>query len=193
MRQDRRDNNPYEPTSKPGVGTTFTVALPLARLADVGPSRPDAQAAEPLAPSGEADAPLRVLAAEDNKINQLVLRTLLGQAGVDPIIVEDGKAALDAWEAADWDVILMDVQMPVMDGPASTRAIRRREAQTGRAPTPIIALTANVMSHQIREYELAGMNGWVAKPIEVRALFAALQTALAANDSGGAVDEARQA
>ena len=56
---------------------------------------------------------------------------------------------------------------------------RQREGVTGRAPTPIVALTANVMSHQVREYELAGMNGWVAKPIEVAALFASLEAALA--------------
>ena len=66
-----------------------------------------------------------------------------------------------------------------MDGLTATRLIRQREAQTGRAPTPIIALTANVMSHQVREYELAGMNVCVAKPIEVAALFASLEQALA--------------
>jgi two-component system, sensor histidine kinase len=120
-----------------------------------------------------------VLAAEDNKVNQLVLRTLLGQAGVEPTMVSDGEAAVEAWELGDWDVILMDVQMPVMDGLTATRLIRQREAQSGRAPTPIIALTANVMSHQVREYELAGMNVCVAKPIEVAALFAALEQALA--------------
>jgi CheY-like chemotaxis protein len=73
----------------------------------------------------------------------------------------------------------MDVQMPVMDGLTATRLIRQREAQSGRAPTPIVALTANVMSHQVREYEQAGMNGCVAKPIEVAALFASLEAALA--------------
>jgi CheY-like chemotaxis protein len=95
------------------------------------------------------------------------------------VIVDDGKAAVEAWELGDWDVILMDVQMPVMDGPTAARIIRQREAVTGRAPTPIVALTANVMSHQVRDYELAGMTAWVAKPIEVAALFAALEAALA--------------
>jgi PAS domain S-box-containing protein len=165
--------------SKEGKGTTFIVELPLFKLAD---REIEAPSDAPLAPA-PADAPegppLRVLAAEDNKVNQLVLRTLLNQAGIDPTIVADGKAALEAWELGDWDVILMDVQMPVMDGPTATRAIREREAQCGRAPTPIIALTANVMSHQMREYEQAGMNGCVAKPIEVAALFASLEAALA--------------
>ena len=163
-------------TSKMGKGTTFTVMLPLRRLAERASTASDVA---PVEATQSDEREIRVLAAEDNKVNQLVLRTLLNQAGIDPVIVDDGKAALEAWELGEWDVILMDVQMPVMDGPTATRAIRQREAVTGRAPTPIVALTANVMSHQVREYELAGMNGWVAKPIEVAALFASLEAALA--------------
>jgi PAS domain S-box-containing protein len=178
-------------TSQLGAGTTFTVTLPLIRIGDALPAAQAApRVAEPAQPSAPEGPPLRVLAAEDNKVNQLVLRTLLNQAGVEPVIVEDGKAALEAWELSAWDVILMDVQMPVMDGPSAAAAIRRRERETGRAPTPIIALTANVMSHQIKDYERAGMNGWVAKPIEVAALFAALETALAPSETS---DEARRA
>ncbi len=163
-------------TSKQGKGATFVVDLPLPRLANM-PAEALAGAA-PAPPASRTDAPLRVLAAEDNKVNQLVLRTLLNQAGIEPVIVDDGQAAVDAWEQGQWDVILMDVQMPVMDGPTAARLIRQRERASGRAPTPIIALTANVMSHQLREYELAGMNGQVAKPIQVAALFAGLEAAL---------------
>jgi len=162
--------------SKVGVGTTFTVTLPLQRLeAGDAPAAiaPDIAAASP----GEGP-PLRVLAAEDNAVNRLVLRALLSQAGVEPLIVEDGRAAVDAWECADWDVVLMDMQMPVMDGAAATNAIRRREAETRRPRTPILALTADVMSHQIASYLAAGMDGFVAKPIEVKALFEALDAAL---------------
>jgi CheY-like chemotaxis protein len=93
-------------------------------------------------------------------------------------LVGDGAAALAAWEAEDWDLILMDMQMPVMDGLDATRAIRAREAATGRARTPIIALTANVMSHQIAAYIEAGMDHFVGKPIEVGELFAAMDAAL---------------
>jgi CheY-like chemotaxis protein len=71
-------------------------------------------------------------------------------------------------------MILMDVQMPVMDGPAATREIRTREAAAGRARTPIIALTANAMTHQLAEYLAAGMDAVVAKPINIEALFAAI-------------------
>lgn len=83
---------------------------------------------------------------------------------------------------SEWDVILMDVQMPVMDGLSATRAIRCAEAGTGRARTPIIALTANVMSHQITEYVAAGVDGHVAKPINVNELFTAIDGALARSD-----------
>jgi CheY-like chemotaxis protein len=127
---------------------------------------------------------IRVLAAEDNSVNQLVLKTLLHQIGVAPVVVENGRLAVDAWETAVWDVILMDVQMPVMDGPAATRAIREREAVQGRPRTPIIALTANAMSHQIAEYIACGMDGYVAKPIEALKLFQALERALSDEDPG---------
>jgi signal transduction histidine kinase/CheY-like chemotaxis protein len=160
-----------------GRGSTFTVTLPLERGADgsaqLVPVRPDDDAEAVL-----GERPLKVLAAEDNLVNQLVLKTLLHQTGVHPRLVGDGAAALAAWEAEDWDLILMDMQMPVMDGLDATRAIRAREAATGRARTPIIALTANVMSHQIAAYIEAGMDHFVGKPIEVGELFAAMDAAL---------------
>jgi len=87
--------------------------------------------------------------------------------------------AVAAWEASDWDVILMDVQMPRMDGPTATRFIRERELAQRRPRTPIVALTANAMTHQVNEYLAAGMDGFVAKPIEVQRLYAALEAALA--------------
>jgi CheY-like chemotaxis protein len=123
--------------------------------------------------------PLRILAAEDNAANRMVLETLLGQAGVTPTVVEDGAKAVATWAAADWDVILMDVHMPVMDGIAAVREIRAQERESGRRRTPVIALTANAMLHQIAELQAAGMDHHVAKPIEVSRLFAAIETALA--------------
>jgi len=166
--------------SETGVGTTFMVTLPLAPVAETQVAAPLAAPAAPAAP-GERSKDLRVLAAEDNEINQLVLKTLLGQIGVEPAMVGDGAAALEAWEAGDWDVILMDVQMPRMDGPTAARAIRRRERELGRAHTPIVALTANAMAHQAAEYRAAGMDDFVAKPIEVGQLYAALQRVLDAS------------
>ena len=160
-----------------GRGSVFTVTLPLERSADVRVSAaPLAIAAAPDAELGQRT--LRVLAAEDNPVNQMVLKTLLHQAGVHPMLVGDGQAALAAWEANDWDLILMDMQMPVMDGLDATRAIRARERATGRLRTPIIALTANVMAHQIATYVEAGMDRFVGKPIEVGELFAAIEAVL---------------
>ncbi|MGH6992204.1 MAG: response regulator, partial [Caulobacteraceae bacterium] len=155
--------------SELGRGSTFTLELPLKRAA--GLSADQNLSARP-APAERLA--LRLLAAEDNAVNQLVLSTLLAQVGVEPTLVADGAAALAAWEAQEWDAILMDVQMPVMDGPAAARAIRLREAELGRSRTPIIALTANAMSHQIGEYLAAGMDGHLPKPIEARRLFETL-------------------
>src|SRR5207253_2565427 len=96
--------------SIPGQGTTFVVSLPLPRIAR------EAQAPGPrlegdLPEAVSDDAPrLRVLAAEDNNVNQLVLKTLLHQAGVEPVIVENGRMAVEAWAREPWDVILMDIQ-----------------------------------------------------------------------------------
>jgi PAS domain S-box-containing protein len=154
-----------------GGGARFTVLLPLTRLGQSQASMDhlavDASASV-LAPD------LRVLVAEDNGVNQLVLKTLLNQAGIEPVIVADGLAAVGAWEGEPWDLILMDVQMPEMDGPTATAVIRSREVSEKRRRTPIIALTANVMEHQLAEYQRAGMDGLVPKPIEVAELFAAI-------------------
>ena len=103
----------------------------------------------------------------------------MGQFGVDCTFVGDGVDAVAAWESDRWDVILMDVQMPRMDGPTATRFIRDRERAQGRPRTPIIALTANAMTHQVNEYRASGMDGFVAKPIEVGRLIEALHEALA--------------
>ena len=166
-------------TSAPGEGSRFTVVLPMPRVGDErAAAAPQQAAATPL----EADG-LRVLVAEDNAVNQLVIKTLLGQAGIALQVVSDGAQALDAWRAGAWDLVLMDVQMPVMDGIAATRQIRAEEALAGRPRTPILGLTANAMAHQVAEYAAAGMDGHVAKPINTEDLFAQLSAALAASEA----------
>ena len=162
--------------SELGLGSKFTLRVPLER---VGDEKPVASMIQTRA-SVEGEAPemsLRVLAAEDNAVNQLVLKTLLHQMGVDPTVVDNGEQAVKAWEDGDWDVILMDVQMPIMDGITATGIIRNREADLDRARTPIIALTANAMSHQVEQYLAAGMDGHVAKPIQAAELFEVLTRA----------------
>jgi CheY-like chemotaxis protein len=160
--------------STPGRGSHFSVFLPLPSVIRSGaatvPERNGQNLALPL--------DLRVLVAEDNEINQLVLTTILGQLGVTAHMVADGAAAVEAWQGGDWDLILMDVQMPVMDGPTAARAIRARETSTRRQYTPIVAVTANAMSHQRQDYRMAGMDDLVSKPIRVSELAMAIQRAI---------------
>ena len=155
-------------------GSTFTIRLPAARLSPA----PVAEAAPPVvASSAPTHSPLRVLAAEDNAVNQLVLKAILAQAGITPTLVANGAQAVEAWLKHDWDVVLMDVHMPVMDGVAATQGIRGLETAEGRPRTPIIALTANAMGHQVQALLADGFDDHVAKPIDVAMLFAALDRA----------------
>ena len=169
--------------SELGVGSRFTVDLPIVRVSDSLDSfEGDAAAALRQDAEQETALEVRVLAAEDNSVNQLVVKTLLGQIGIDLTVVDNGRLAVEAWRTGDFDLILMDIQMPEMDGPTATRAIREEEAATGRLRTPIIALTANVMSHQIELYHAIGMDDHVAKPIDAGVLFETLARHLDPHD-----------
>jgi signal transduction histidine kinase len=160
--------------SAEGQGSTFTVRLPLARAA---PARP-AAVRERKPAARRRRGRTRILAAEDNPTNRLVLETMLDDLGVELVVVEDGAAALDAYREEAWDLVLMDIQMPLMDGPAAARAIRGYEASERRPRTPILALTANVMAHQAEDYRAAGMDGVVAKPLQRGQLVAVIEAAL---------------
>jgi signal transduction histidine kinase/ActR/RegA family two-component response regulator len=162
--------------SREGHGSTFTVELPLARGAEV------AAAPETAAVAGEGD--LRLLAAEDNPTNQQVLAAVLGSLGIEVHIVPDGKEAVEAWRTGAYDLILMDIQMPVMDGISAAREIREAEARGGRRRTPIVALTANALTHQVDEYLAAGMDAHVAKPIEIAKLYDSISSVLNAAATG---------
>ena len=159
--------------SEPGRGSTFSFELALARTEP-------ARAAGP-SPEGPQlpERPLRILAAEDNPTNQMIISALLGLVGAEVTLVDDGGRALEAFRAAEFDLVLMDVQMPRMNGIEATRAIRAHEAQARRPPTPIVAVSANVMTHQLAEYTSAGMDGVVPKPVQAEALFAEIERVLA--------------
>ncbi len=176
--------------SEVGFGSTFHLVLPLSRVspaAEVGPAdalfaeRPPTAAAT--AAANTEGRTIRVLAAEDNPTNQLVLSTIMEVFGIALEIVPDGVQAVAAWRRSSPDVILMDIQMPEMDGMEATRVIRASEVSEGRPRTPIIALSANAMTHQVREYLACGMDAHVAKPIELNRLSAALEEAMAQVDA----------
>jgi signal transduction histidine kinase/CheY-like chemotaxis protein len=199
-------------SSRVGQGATFTVVLPLPKVLVMpgfgAPRAAPADAAEPavwdltevaspaapfhgetngVAPVSNAEpdpapSPIRILAAEDNPTNQRVLRAILGQAGVEPTVVNNGHEAIEAWCVEPYDLILMDIHMPVMDGIEALKDIRRREALSRRARTPVIALTANAMSHQVEALMADGFDAHVSKPIEVAVLFAAIEAALAGGE-----------
>jgi signal transduction histidine kinase len=161
-----------EVASQPGVGSTFTVRALLAKLEQA--LEPEVEVRpEAMTPIGE-DRPLKILAAEDNSVNQLVLRSLLQPLEVELTVVDNGRAAVEAFRTQRFDLILMDIQMPELNGVDATRAIRIIETARKLPPIPILALSANVMTHQLDEYAAAGMQGHVGKPIEAERLYAAI-------------------
>ena len=161
--------------SRVGEGSTFSVVLPLRPAAPHPTGTTAAPGSATPAPNDEA---LRILIAEDNDTNQQVLKALLEPLAAELLVVADGAQAVAAYQAQAFDLILMDVQMPVMDGAAAARRIRQIEAERGGRPTPILALTANAMAHQIEDYRAAGMDGHVAKPIEIERLFSQIEAVL---------------
>ncbi|MEW5684983.1 MAG: ATP-binding protein [Pseudomonadota bacterium] len=161
-----------------GHGSTFTVELPLAR------GKPASmQQVQP--PQGADDGALRLLAAEDNPTNQQVLAAVLGSLGIEVHIVPDGREAVEAWRTGTYDLILMDIQMPVMDGITAASTIREAERVANRRRTPIVALTANALTHQVEEYLAVGMDAHVAKPIEIAKLYDAISAVLNAAATDG--------
>ncbi|MDO9246071.1 MAG: ATP-binding protein [Phenylobacterium sp.] len=160
--------------SQPGQGTSVSLRLPLTLV-----GAPAFSATVLAEQPQELEAAVRILAAEDNPTNRLVLQALLEPLGAELIQVASGEEAVAACEGDSFDVVLMDIQMPGIGGVEAVRQIRRRERETGCARIPIVALTANVMTHQVADYRAAGMDDYVAKPINFERLYAALMQALA--------------
>ena len=176
-----------EAQSQTGQGSTFVVRLPLPYVGGVQAEEPGRSAPDQLG------GKIKVLAAEDNATNQLVLKTLLGQLGCDLTLAWNGQEALDLWRDGGWDVVLMDMQMPVMDGMSAIRTIRAEEAARGGLRTPIVALTADALSYQVAEQKAAGADLHLAKPIAVSALLEVLDAAVALKSAGPADDYAASA
>ncbi|MFN3514503.1 MAG: ATP-binding protein [Phenylobacterium sp.] len=159
-------------TSRPGEGSTFTFVLPLERVGgEEAEGRSGAAAALDI--SG-----LRVLLAEDHPTNQKVVQLVLQSVGVEPVIVENGVEALERLAAEPFDVVLMDMQMPELDGLAATALLRERERVQGLAPTPVIMLTANALDEHVQAGRAAGADAHLAKPIRAAALVEAIIAAV---------------
>ena len=167
--------------SEPGVGSCFSVDLALA-LSEL-PARTGG-AGDPAPQPSPADAqPLRILVAEDNAVNQLLIKALLDHVGHYCDVVGNGLEALHQVQANHYDLVLMDIQMPEMDGVAATLGIRALAGPVARIP--ILAMTANVMSEQTRHYRSAGMDGVVAKPIHPAELAAAIRQVVDQREATG--------
>ena len=155
-------------------------ARDLDRLVN-GLLRYEAEHPEP-APAGETSlsqgltqtSPLRVLAADDNPTNRKVLELMLGAAGVEVVSVEDGAAAVEAWRTRPFDVILMDLRMPVMDGLEAIRAIREAESGDACTRAPIIVISANTSPADVAASEAAGADRHLGKPVQADMLFEAI-------------------
>jgi PAS domain S-box-containing protein len=158
-----------EVSSREGEGSTFTVILPFAEPDTMVGTR---SIAEPDSALG-----LQVLLVEDNAINQRVALEILRRAGCELEVAWNGRQALEQFAVKKFDLVLMDVQMPEMDGFAATRAIRKREQDLGTR-TPIIAMTAHAMAGDKERCRNAGMDGYLSKPITRDELVAEIQRVL---------------
>ena len=151
--------------SAPGAGSTFWFELSLPRARTVAEPSADATVLP--------DAPLRLLVVEDVAVNRELIQTLLSPFDIDITTAENGVQAVELLQRHPFDIVLMDVQMPVMDGLTATRAIRALSLERART-VPIIAMTANVLPDQIRTCMEAGMNDHLGKPISPADLLATL-------------------
>jgi signal transduction histidine kinase/CheY-like chemotaxis protein len=161
-----------EAHGRPGAGARYRLILPLPPHA------------APLAPAGGKALPhptperrLRVLLADDHPTNRRVVEVLLGELDVELTATENGLEACEAFETSPFDAVLMDMQMPVMDGLTATRRIRAFEAREGLAPTFVVMLTANALRDHQEASLAAGADLHLPKPIEAAKLFAALAQA----------------
>jgi CheY-like chemotaxis protein len=163
---------------RPGRGACFTFIVPL--------SPATAPASEDAAPAEPAARPLRVLVADDNATNRKVAELILEAIGAETVAVEDGQQAVAAVERGSFDLVLMDLQMPVMDGLSATRAIRVRETGKGLPRLPIIVLSANVMREHVAAAAEAGADDHIGKPVRAETLLKAVLKAAASAEAAAA-------
>ncbi|MCC5970073.1 MAG: response regulator [Pararhodobacter sp.] len=165
--------------SQLGMGTTVTIDMPLPRLTAIEGETARVQVADV-----QYDlAGLRVLAADDNRTNRMILGAMMGQLGITSVLVADGPAALEAFDKEAFDAVILDISMPEMDGVMVLKELRAREGkratrgeQKASERLPILAFTANAMSHQVEAYMAAGFDDCLTKPLQIERLRSALGT-----------------
>jgi signal transduction histidine kinase/ActR/RegA family two-component response regulator len=162
--------------STAGQGSVFFFDLPLPTA-----QAPVASGAAVVEADGLGAAPIRILLADDHPANRKVVEIMLAATVVELVAVEDGRQAVEAFAEGGFDLVLMDMQMPVMDGLTATRAIRTLEAEQGLRRTPILMLTANAMAEHVEAGRQAGADGHLTKPITLTALLTAMGDALSAD------------
>jgi len=157
--------------SEPGGGSSFILTIPF-QAADT----PAATTLIDIASGDDDQARIRVLLADDHPVNRKVVEMILAEANVELTSVENGAEAVQACRDGDFDIILMDMQMPVMDGLTATREIRLHEAAMGLARTPVVMLTANALAEHIASAEAAGADRHLAKPFDAAELLQLVAT-----------------
>jgi PAS domain S-box-containing protein len=157
--------------SEPGGGSSFILTIPF-QAADT----PAATTLIDIASDDDDQARIRVLLADDHPVNRKVVEMILAEANVELTSVENGAEAVQACRDGDFDIILMDMQMPVMDGLTATREIRLHEAAMGLARTPVVMLTANALAEHIASAEAAGADRHLAKPFDAAELLQLVAT-----------------
>lgn len=157
--------------SRLNSGSRFTVIIP-AELATEALAVPDSQSAGATSCTQGA---LRILVAEDNATNQLILKSILSHTDAECTFVENGLLAVEEFKRNRFSLVLMDINMPVMDGIEATKQIRDFERVRGGERSQIVAVTADVLTHQINQHRAAGIDGHIQKPIQVTEIFALLQ------------------
>ena len=157
--------------SEPDGGSTFILTVPLNEVA-----APMRETAPVEVSSAQPDRPLRVLLADDHPTNRKVVELVLSQIDVEQVVTEDGAAALAAFRDDAFDVVLMDMQMPVMDGLTATREIRLHETAMGAARTPVVMLTANALPEHMAAAREAGADHHLSKPFGADALIELVTT-----------------
>ena len=152
-----------------GQGACFTISIPVSVAEQQNETTEDA--VYDIENAKDLLKELSILVAEDQEPNRMVMEAILKSSVKKLSFAKNGLEAVALWRRGDVDLILMDIQMPALDGIGATKQIREIETEKNLSPTPIIALTANAFTEQAAQYLAAGMNAHLAKPLDFRALY----------------------